>query len=74
VGIRERSTGRGQKLLKGRNPMIALLKRLHKEESGQDLIEYALLAGLIAVACVATINPIAAAINAKFTAIATALQ
>ncbi len=28
--------------------MIEMLKNLHKDESGQDLIEYALLAALIA--------------------------
>ena len=33
--------------------MINILKNLHKEESGQDLIEYALLALLIALAAVA---------------------
>jgi len=54
--------------------MLELLKRLHKEEAGQDLIEYALIGALIAVACVATLNPIATAINKQFTAIATALN
>ena len=29
--------------------MINMLKNLHKEESGQDLIEYALIAALISV-------------------------
>ena len=32
--------------------MIKMLRNLHKEESGQDLIEYALLALLITLAAV----------------------
>jgi len=47
--------------------MINMLKNLHKEESGQDLVEYALIAALIAVACVATMKTLAASINAEFT-------
>ena len=53
--------------------MLALLKRLHKEEAGQDLIEYALIGALIAVACVATMKPLATAIGAEFTKIAAQL-
>ena len=46
--------------------MINMLKNLHKEESGQDLIEYALIGALIAVACVAAMNTLAGSINAEF--------
>lgn len=35
--------------------MLELLKNLHKEESGQDIIEYVLVATLIAVAALATL-------------------
>jgi len=44
-----------------------------KDEGGQDLVEYSLLGALIAVACVAAINPLATAIKAEFNAISTAL-
>jgi pilus assembly protein Flp/PilA len=47
--------------------MIDMLKNLHKEESGQDLIEYALIAALIAVACVASMQALATKITAEFT-------
>ena len=47
--------------------MIGLLKKLHKEESGQDLIEYALIAALIAVVCVSAMQGLATAINSEFT-------
>ncbi len=53
--------------------MINMLKNLHKEESGQDLIEYALIAALIAVACVAAMNGLATALTAKFAAVAAAV-
>ena len=36
--------------------MKNLLKRFVREESGQDLIEYGLLLGLITVGCVASID------------------
>lgn len=44
-----------------------------KEEDGQDLIEYALLAALIAVACVASMKTLATAINTQLGVISTAL-
>jgi len=53
--------------------MIELLKKLHKEESGQDLIEYALIAALIAVACVARMKTLATKINTEFGNVSAAL-
>jgi pilus assembly protein Flp/PilA len=47
--------------------------QIWREEDGQDLIEYALLAALIAVACVASMGNVAGAIKTKFAAIVTAL-
>lgn len=44
-----------------------------KDESGQDLVEYALLGALVAVTCAAALPAFAAAINAQFTAIEKAL-
>jgi len=46
-----------------------LLIESMKDESGQDLVEYALLGALIAVACAAALPAFATAINAQFTAI-----
>jgi pilus assembly protein Flp/PilA len=54
--------------------MIAIWKRLHRDESGQDLIEYALIAALIAVATVASMNGLATAIKGKLDAAAAALN
>jgi pilus assembly protein Flp/PilA len=48
--------------------------QIWREEEGQDLIEYALLAALIAVACVASMTSVRTAIITKFTAIVTALN
>ena len=50
--------------------MINMLKNLHKEESGQDLIEYALIAALIAVASVTAMSALATKISSEFTKIA----
>jgi pilus assembly protein Flp/PilA len=47
--------------------MINMLKNLHKEEAGQDLVEYALIAALIAVACVVAMKGLATAITGEFT-------
>lgn len=53
--------------------MKNLLKRFVKEEEGQDLIEYALLAALIAVACIAILNSTAIGIQGIFQRVIAAL-
>jgi len=45
------------------------LVRLHQEDSGQDLIEYALIAALIALAATVGMGTVAKAINDAFSAI-----
>jgi pilus assembly protein Flp/PilA len=42
------------------------LKKLMREESGQDLIEYALIAALIAVASIAAMGALATKISTEF--------
>ena len=46
--------------------MKNLFARFIREEEGQDLIEYALLAALIAVAAIAAITAVGTNINAVF--------
>ena len=46
--------------------MKNLFSRFVREESGQDLIEYALLAGLIALVCVVTITNAGTAVSTLF--------
>ena len=53
--------------------MMNLMKRLWKEEQGQDLIEYALLVALVALAATAGMNSLATAINAEFIKLGTSL-
>jgi pilus assembly protein Flp/PilA len=50
--------------------VINFLKNLHKEESGQDLIEYALLALLIALAAVAILPTVGKSISNEFSKVA----
>ena len=45
------------------------LAELHREESGQDLIEYALIAALIALAATVGMGSVATAINKAFSSI-----
>ncbi len=47
--------------------MMNMLKNLHKEESGQDLIEYALIGLMIALGAIAGMGTVASSINAEFT-------
>jgi pilus assembly protein Flp/PilA len=47
--------------------MKNLFNRFVREEQGQDLIEYALLAGLISLASVAAITTLGTNIQTKFT-------
>jgi Flp pilus assembly pilin Flp len=49
------------------NCAISFLKRLHKDESGQDLVEYALIVALGALAGMGTV---ASSLNAEFSKIA----
>jgi pilus assembly protein Flp/PilA len=54
--------------------MKELLARLVREDQGQDLIEYGLLAGLITTAVVAAIMAIGTRVEGFFTSLDTALQ
>jgi pilus assembly protein Flp/PilA len=53
--------------------MTQLLKNLMTEESGQDLIEYALVAALVGLGSVASMQTLAQNIANTFTGIGTAL-
>jgi Flp pilus assembly pilin Flp len=46
--------------------MKNLIKRLWREEAGQDLVEYGLLLVLVSLAAVAGMNGLATAINNAF--------
>jgi pilus assembly protein Flp/PilA len=50
------------------------LMRLISDEEGQDLVEYALVVALIALAATVGMNSLATAINTGFTNIATTLS
>ena len=53
--------------------MINMLKNLHKEESGQDMIEYALLALLVALAAVAILLTVGSDVSKEFSKVAAQL-
>lgn len=57
----------------GEIEMKNLFNRFVREEEGQDLIEYSLLAALIAVACIAAMKALAVNINDLFAKIGAAL-
>lgn len=54
--------------------MKYLLKRLWKEDEGQDLLEYALLAALVALGVTAALKPLATAISTIFNNVLTSLS
>jgi pilus assembly protein Flp/PilA len=54
--------------------VLNTLRNLHNDESGQDLIEYALIAGLIALAAVTTMGSLGSAINKAFSNITSTLN
>ncbi len=54
--------------------MWRFLKSLRQDESGQDLIEYALVAALIALGAVVSMKAVADAIGNAFTTIDTQLN
>ncbi len=49
--------------------MQTLLHQLIRDDAGQDLIEYALLAGFISIASVAIITSIGTGVNTVYTAV-----
>jgi pilus assembly protein Flp/PilA len=49
--------------------MKHLLKNFLNDESGQDLIEYALIAALISLVAITGLNGLASKINSEFTAV-----
>jgi len=62
------------KLTKGVVQMVNFLKNLHKDESGQDLIEYGLIGLIVALGAVAGMGTLAKSINGVFTQIASQLS
>ena len=46
--------------------MVEILKNLYREESGQDLVEYALLAILVAISAVAVLPILAQDVSIYF--------
>jgi pilus assembly protein Flp/PilA len=54
--------------------MTQLLKNLMTEESGQDLIEYALVAALVGLGAVASMQGLANSIATAFNGVGTALS
>lgn len=50
--------------------LMTVLAGFHKEESGQDLIEYALVVALIALAATAGMSNLAGGINTAFSKLA----
>jgi pilus assembly protein Flp/PilA len=50
------------------------IRNLHTDESGQDLIEYALVAALIALGATTAMSGLSTAINGAFVAITNALK
>ncbi len=53
--------------------MKHLLKNLIAEDSGQDLIEYALVAALVALGLIASMNSLAGSIANTFNGVGTSL-
>ena len=56
------------------NELRTLITSLHENESGQDLIEYALIAALIALAAVVGMSTLANNINAAFSNVGSRLS
>jgi pilus assembly protein Flp/PilA len=57
-----------------RTRILEVMQSLHKDESGQDLIEYALVAALIAFGAVAAMGTLANDINSAFSVIGSKLN
>ena len=56
------------------NALKNLLNNVLQDESGQDLIEYALIAGLIGLGCISAMSGLATSLVNAFTNIGTTLS
>ena len=56
------------------NLLVLRLKGLLAEETGQDLVEYALVLALIAFGCTASMQALAGGINTAFNNVSTTLS
>lgn len=56
------------------SPLLTHLKNLFLNEDGQDLVEYALVVALIALAATAGMNTLASDISNAFTTVGTTLN
>lgn len=54
-------------------PLIDSLLRLHRDESGQGLVEYLLILALVAFAAVAGMSSLATGLNSAFGKVASVL-
>lgn len=54
--------------------LITRMRALMRDDSGQDLLEYALLVALIALVAVAAVTSSGQAVNSIFSQVATKLQ
>jgi len=54
--------------------LINRMRTLMRDDSGQDLLEYALLVALIALVAVAAVTSSGQAVNSIFSLVATAMQ
>ncbi len=52
-----------------KNLILSSLKRLHKDEAGQGMVEYVLIVALVAFAATAGMSSLASGLNSAFTEI-----
>jgi pilus assembly protein Flp/PilA len=55
------------------NNAVRLLRSLLSDESGQDLIEYALIATLVCLVAITGLNSLSSSISSRYTAIGNGL-
>lgn len=70
---RRRTNQKGTKMNTLPMAIRVKLQNLLKQEEGQDLIEYALIAALIAVAAIAGMQSVASAVNSLFSQVSSLL-
>jgi pilus assembly protein Flp/PilA len=54
--------------------VLRILRSLHDDKSGQDLVEYALVAALIALGAITTMSSLATSVNTAFSVAASTLS
>jgi Flp pilus assembly pilin Flp len=71
--IRFVMTAQAKNMLKNRRDVVAIIRALLRDDRGGEVLEYALIAGLIIIAAIATITAVGGSVLARWSSVQNSL-